>query len=288
MKRNMKKKLKDLYEQVPVPKEELSAMIDDTIAFQQKHQRRRPVRVISTGVAIFATACVSFVVMLNVSPAFAKTMYEIPVLGDICRVFTFREYYFEDNTKIVNVRIPNIENTGNTDLEKRINQEIRDKMDESVKDSEQRAQENYDAYIATGGDPKEYWPMDIHVDYEIKSSNERTLSFVIDKYEGHASVYRERYFYNLDLQTGKTLTLQDMFGADYQDFVYDQVTEQVEQLDPETKQYIFPQYLTKNLINQNRPFYLDENGNIVVVFEKYEIAAGAAGPLEFVINKESL
>ena len=70
--------------------------------------------------------------------------------------------------------------------------------------------------------------------------------------------------------------------------VYDQVKEQVEQLDPEKKQYIFPQYLTKNLINQNRPFYLDENGNVVVVFEKYEIAAGAAGALEFVINKESL
>lgn len=273
-------KLKQLYHQTAVPKEELAMLVDKTIEKSRKRPKKT-VRIVSCTAAVFAAACISFVVTLNVSPAFAKTMYDIPVLGDVCRVFTFREYHFEDNMKIVNVRLPKIENTGNTELERRVNEEITKRMDQSVKESEQRAKENYDAYIATGGNPDEYIPTDIGVSYEIKSSNENTLSFVLEKYECRASAYSERFFYNLNLKTGEAFTLKDLLGPDYQQEVYQQVLAQTKTLDEDTKQLLFPEMLTPDLINEERGFYLDENGTIVVVFEKYEIAAGAAGALEF-------
>lgn len=275
-------KLKRLYEQTVIPKEELSVLVNKTIK-SRKHSRK-PVRIISTTAAIFAAACISFVVTLNLSPVVAKTLYDIPVIGSVCRVFTFREYHFEDTVKVVNVRVPKIENTGNTELERRINEEITKQMDRSAQESEQRAQENYNAYIETGGNPDEYIPTEIGINYQIKSSNDTTLSFVLEKYESHASVYTERFFYNLDLQTGNTLTLKDLLGEDYQQTVYQQVCEQIQQFDEDTKQMIFTDYLTPDLIDENRPFYLTEEGNIVVVFEKYEIAAGAAGALEFPLN----
>lgn len=258
-------------------------LVDKTIEKSRKHSRK-PLRILSVTAAFVAAACISFVVTLNVSPVFAKTMYDIPVLGDVCRVFTFREYHFEDDMKIVNVRIPKIENTGNTDLERRINQEISQKMESSAKEAEQRAHENYEAYVATGGDPKEYIPTDINIDYHILSSNDSTLSFVLEKYETQASFYSERLFYNLDLKTGNALTLQGLLGDNYQQNVYQQVKDQMQQLDDDTKQLLFPDYFTPDLIDENRPFYLNENGKIVIVFEKYEIAAGAAGALEFTLS----
>jgi len=38
-------------------------------------------------------------------------------------------------------------------------------------------------------------------------------------------------------------------------------------------------------INENTKFYMNEAGNPVIVFEKYEIAPGAAGQQEFQIEK---
>ena len=36
-------------------------------------------------------------------------------------------------------------------------------------------------------------------------------------------------------------------------------------------------------LDENTKFYMNDSGNPVVVFEKYEIAPGAAGPQEFEI-----
>lgn len=37
-------------------------------------------------------------------------------------------------------------------------------------------------------------------------------------------------------------------------------------------------------INEDRGFYIKENGDIVIVFAKYEVAAGYMGPQEFVVG----
>ena len=64
------------------------------------------------------------VTLLNTTPVFARAAQDVPVLGGLCRVFTFRHYDFYDETKVINVTVPQIENTGNSELENRINLEI--------------------------------------------------------------------------------------------------------------------------------------------------------------------
>ena len=49
------------------------------------------------------------VLMLNISPAFASTMGDIPMLGQVFRVLTFRDYSFSDQVKIVDAKLPRIE-----------------------------------------------------------------------------------------------------------------------------------------------------------------------------------
>ena len=54
--------------------------------------------------------------------------------------------------------------------------------------------------------------------------------------------------------------------------------------DKDEKYIFFDDISIYDLINENRSFYINEEGKIVVVFDKYEIACGAAGVLEFVIE----
>ena len=54
------------------------------------------------------------------------------------------------------------------------------------------------------------------------------LSFVITKTETLASAYFQQYFYNLDLETGKELTLRDLLGPDYTAIAAAAVEQQLE------------------------------------------------------------
>ncbi len=47
--------------------------------------------------------------------------------------------------------------------------------------------------------------------------------------------------------------------------------------------YLFPDVDISSMINERTKFYIDKDLNPVVVFEDYEIAAGAAGIQEFKI-----
>ena len=71
--------------------------------------------------SIAACLCLAFVITLNSAPALAMGLYDLPVLGQVARVCTL--WRFEESTEAsyVRVNMPALENTGNTELEQRIN-----------------------------------------------------------------------------------------------------------------------------------------------------------------------
>jgi hypothetical protein len=215
-------------------------------------------------------------------------MFNIPVIGEICRLFTFSEYSKIDDIKKIEVKIPNIEFTGNTELEHRINLEIARIINDEADEAAARAEEYYDAYISTGGKPGEYRPIKIKIDYELKYSDEKIVSFMIYKSETLANAYQTSHYYNIDLESGRNLTLKDIFGNGYKQTVTDRILHEVGKLDEEKKFYLFDDINIADLIDENRKFYIAPDGrSVVVVFEKYEIAAGAAGQLEFTVGRLS-
>lgn len=249
-------------------------------------RRERPVlRILRTAGLSAAALVLTFVTLLNVSPAFAEAAYQLPGLSGLCRVFTLRHYDFTDESKTVDVTIPKIE-LGHSELEARINLEITRVVDAEMAEATQRAQDYYDAYIATGGDPDTYIPFNIYVDYDVHCTTGDIVSFVVFRYETRASSYCVSHYYNIDLETGRNVTLRDLLGSDYRAIVTEQVERQIEDLDEETARCLFDFVDISELIDENRKFYITEDGeDIVVVFEKYEIAAGAAGQLEFTIPR---
>ena len=106
------------------------------------------------------------------------------------------------------------------------------------------------------------------------------------KSETHASYYEEQFYYNIDLETGKELTLLDLLGPDFKAIVNESVKDQMKQRmqdDPDAS--YFEDELAFTTIPDDQGFYVNEAGHVVVVFPKYEVAPGYMGIQEFEITQ---
>ncbi len=286
------KEAKKIYRQIEIPSR-LSQTVEDAIfqATSSIHNKPNRRQWINATIYTLAGLCAAFIFCLNVNSAFANTLYEIPIVGNIAKVFTFREFQEKDEIKYIDVKMPALENTGKTNLEDRINYEIRYQIDQIIQEVEVRAKEYYDAFLSTGGDKSEFIPIEVLVDYKVTCSNDDVVSFYITKCESLASTYTEQYYFNVDLNSGKDLTLKDLLGSDYQTIANEEILRQMKQRhldDPNIVYWGQDGDVEKNIpgfegISEDQTFYINQKGNVVITFEKYSIGPGSIGIQEFEI-----
>ena len=167
------------YENIEIPGE-LDQVVQDALAEGLEQRRKNRVRDLSRRLGPMAAVfLLCTVTALNISPTFAAAACDLPVVGGLCQVFLFREYHKEDDIKYIDAKIPQIKNTGKTELEQRINQEIQKAVYDCLAASEARAKDYHDAFIATGGDAEAFVPVGITIDYEVKYISPSHVSFVI-------------------------------------------------------------------------------------------------------------
>lgn len=279
-------KAKEVYEAIKVPNE-LNYVVNKAILDKKKKEKSV---LIYVKYAVTTVACtfLTFIFMLNVNSSFATNISEIPIIGDMAKVFTIKEVNEEDKTKLINAKIPALENTGNTELEKRINYEIMLKMNEILEEAEKRAAEYKEAVIETGGNEYDYQPINIQIDYKVGYSNDKVVSFIISKSETLANAYTEIYFYNVDIETGKKLNLRDVLGKEYKQIVDTTIYKEIEERskNPDNIYFTADEGGFEGIENEYQDFYINSDGKVVIVFEKYKIAPGYMGTQEFVIDKQ--
>ena len=284
------KKAKKAYNSIEIP-QELDYVVSRAI-HKNKLQKGNNFRIwIKGATATLATTFALFVVLLNTNESFAKAMEEVPVIGSLAEVFTVREYKEENDTDLIEAKIPAIKNTGNEELEDRINYEISSKINEVLEEAKQRAEEYKEAVLATGGTMEDYIPTQINIDYKITYQDDNIISFVITKSESAASAYQEQYFYNIDIENGKELNLRDVLGENYKEIVDEEVKKQIKERMEENKDN---SYFTveeggfSGIEDEYQNFYINENKKVTVVFQKYEIAPGYMGIQNFEIQNNIL
>ena len=273
---------KSKYDKLEIPKE-LSSVVNDAIETGLKEESKRT-KAYKRIIGIAAVIIMAFILPLNTIPSYAKAVSQIPIIGELAKIFTFREYHFEDEIKYIDAKIPKFTYVGKSDLEKRVNKEISKIVNEELKNAENNAKEYYEAFIETGGNPKEFMPIGINIDYEIKSITEKQVSFVITKSETFSSAYFVAYYYNIDMESGRYMALRDLLGNDYKKIVAQSIENTISNWDQEKKELLFEDINIEDLIDENTNFYINEQGQVVVAFDKYEIAVGSAGRLEFPIT----
>ena len=280
------KKAKEVYQSIKIPAQ-LNYMVNRTISEQPK-KRAYKFKNIRYVLSTMACTFLLFIFMINISPSFATNILEIPIIGEVAKVFTIREFKQEDKNKLVEAKIPALENTGNTELEKRINYEIMLKMNEVLEEVEERAAEYKKAVIETGGKEEDYHPINIQIDYKVGYSSDKVVSFMILKTETLASAYTELYFYNIDIETGRKLNLRDVLGEDYKRIANETINKEIEERskNPDNIYFAAGEGGFEGIENEYQDFYINSNGKVVIVFEKYEIAPGYMGIQEFEIDKQ--
>ncbi len=287
--------MKERYDAVVIPAE-LNDRIQQEITRSRRQQaekkaasRRHTFRKMIRGMAAAAAAAgILFTTALNTSPVFAKEAAQLPVIGGVARILTFRSYETEKDDIAVSVEIPTIEmiaaDTGIT--VDGINQEILERCEQYARDALLRAEEYRTAFLETGGTPDEWAEHNIKitVGYEIRQQSNDYLSFVVRGTENWTNAYSESKYYNLDLNTGRPVTLQDLLGSDYVELADKSIWEQIARRQNAGEVFFTAEEGGFTGISEYVRFYINRDNRPVIVFEKYEIAPGSSGEVEFEIG----
>ena len=274
---------KKSYEETPIPAElddRVRAGIRQGQAGRRKNSRIRRFRRSAGTLA----ACLAVTVgVLNLSPTAAAAAAEVPVLGGLFQVLTVRSYETQENGANYDVTVPEVEAAGAA--AQQVNAEIQERVDAHLAECEQMWAEYKEAFFATGGTEEEWGgrEMDVIVDYEIKSQTDTTVSFVVNLFQGSFSAYNEQYFYNLDLEKDRDITLADLLGENWVEICNQAIQAKIDSTAPGDDYFFAPDEGGFTTVDETTSFYIRQDGVPVVLFPEYAIAAGAAGALEFPI-----
>ena len=227
-----------------------------------------------------AMAMLMFVLLTNVSPKSAYAMQELPIIGDIVKVITIRNYFDKDGNSEIEMEIPNIKNDNNSQSQtnENVNEDV-NQLTQNILDKFY-AEENSENHLS------------IKVKSDVIENNKYWFTLKLTISELAASSDLKYKYYNIDKRTDEIVKLSDLFDDEnYKKAISEEIKKQmvsrmekdkdvVYWIDEENEEWNF------NMIEDNQNFYLSNKGNIVIVFDKYEVGPGATGAPEFEINKQ--
>ncbi len=229
-------------------------------------------------------ACMIFALLFvfpNVSVVYAESLEKIPVIGELIRVVTIRNYFYSDQNHEMDINVPSISDIPDSDAAKRINADVDELtgelMTQFYRDMEGMGKKGHGS---------------IYVDYEVARNTDRwfTLKLSVSVVAGSGNNYYK--YYNVDRKTGEIVTLGDLFTtSEYQDVITSDIMRQMEQQMQENENI---SYFTKNSdfghdfaeVTDGHNFYFNDEGDLVIPFDKYEVAPGSMGCPEFVIQRD--
>lgn len=201
----------------------------------------------------------------------------------ICQIFSLASFY-PNNVAIENKNISKLQDyvkinanypeiTGMTDskFQENLNKEIENKVTDFVKNVEKAAKDSYDSLEKMVN----YYECMVSYKYNINGS---ILSIIMEYYSylggAHGITLRESM--NIDTEKGVKLQLKDLFKdkENYKQYILKNINSEISK-NPEN--YFSPKLDT---FKENN-FYLDEDGNLVIYFNQYEVAPYVAGIVEF-------
>ena len=264
--------LKHNYNNIEIPGK-LDFVVND--ALNKNKNTRSKIRRWSS---VAALVCV-VIVGVNLSPAFANTLENIPVIGNMIKIINFKNYNVNENGYDVSIDVPKVEGLNDKDFEYKLNKEF-----------ESEGKELYNQYLdeikeleESGIEGRKYgksW-------YEVLNENDNVLSLVIYNYYAEASSNTTRKFYNIDKKNETVLTLEGMFkGNDYVNVISKNIKKQMRERtkkNPEDVYWIDDEMINFKKIKKDQGFYINDKNELVICFDKYEVAPGSSGLVEFVI-----
>ena len=275
------------YEEIKVP-ENMKERMEASIARAKKDKRKvKKVKLWKTCASVAAVLAI-VLVLPNTSQTAAAAMQQIPLLGNLFKITTVREYQVDEERNMANVKVPQVEtqNTGDGEAADQGTVEQAKATADAINfDIEEETNKLIDEFKESMKNEEGY--QDIYIDSKVLTDNDRLFSLELILYQGAGSGYEQHKHYTVDKLTGKELTLKDLCGNDYVDTISEEVKKQMkEQMaadesvkywldDPDVPEWNFDK------IAEDQDFYVDAEGHVVICFNEYDVAPGSMGCVEF-------
>ncbi len=304
----MKDKVHETDEQIVLLEKELQGLKKEYHSHEmtreqtkQLHQKIKEAKQTDSGklkpVIRFAAVAVSaaigiFIILPNTSGTIAHAMEQIPVIGELVKVVTFRDYEYETDRNMADIQVPEIKpeaQPGDGALQEtldrttaEINAEIQEITDNLINEFETNLK-NEQGY------------QDVIVKSEVLATTPDYFTLKLICYQGAGSGYAWNYFYTIDLNTGERLKLKDLFkeGTDYITPISENIKLQMqEQMDADENIYYWlndeiEEWNFKEITDETS-FYLNEKDNVVIGFNEGDVAPMYMGTVEFEIPADVL
>lgn len=267
---------KEEYDQIPVPQEArdkieagiMRARLEKKRSDRMKNMKR-------TGVTA-AALVLTFGIAVNASPVVAQAMDGIPVIGSIARVVTIRNYNEStDNGMMADISVPQIDGNVAANVE----------MDAYAKELIARYEKEV---VAQLGQEEGHYALESS--YEVVSDNDKYVSIRINTVETMASGAEFVKIFTVDKATGQTVSLKDYLNSPEKlEAVSQNIKDQMAAQMAEDEGKV---YFTEGEVGGftgltgDENFYLNEAGELVIVFGEYEVAPGYMGTVSFTIPKD--
>ena len=264
-------KAKDKYESIKA---------SDKLKMEVNNMFEKKNNFIKIASGMVATIAITFTVALNVNPVFASSVANNNFMKPIVKILTANKYEFNENNMYAKVVTPELKGITNKEIEDKINAEIEKMSNELISQFETESEDlkaaDKDAHLG------------LESNYTIRTDNDSVLSvdiYVVNTVGSSSTIHR---FYNIDKQTGEVITLKDKFQND--DNYLETISKYIENemlatSNPEEGIVYFADYdEIYSLLSTKQQFYINESGNVVIVFDKYEVGPGSMGCPEFEIN----
>ncbi|GAB2572502.1 anti-sigma-V factor RsiV [Gracilibacillus alcaliphilus] len=275
------KSLKKKYDEIVIPKEL------DTVV-QEALKKRRIKQLTAKWSAGVAAAALLFTTSVNVSPAMAQALSEVPIVGEVVKVITVKQFEEEDDLLSADIKVPAVTGLENKNLEDSLNEDYLEEGKTLYKEFEAIME------LVNEGESDHYA---ISSDFEVKTDNEQIL--VLERYVSRiaGSSSTSLQYDTIDKKNEILLSLPMLFKDDsYIQVISENIKHQMlEQMKSDTdKVYWVEDAGLDNFddffkaIKAEQQFYINNNGKLVISFDEYEVAPGYMGTVEFIIPTEVL
>ena len=290
-------KLKEQYAEIKMPKaqlEQLKMAMEKGKADNRKDRRKKEWSKLGVSVA---SAIMAFVILPNTSPSVAYAMEKIPVVGNLVKLVTWRDYQYEDERQIADISVAKLE------VEEAVLEEValeedtltETALEESVDEINAEIEQITNQLIAEFETfmEEEQGYQELIIENEVVAKTEEYFTLNLFCYQANASGYEQNFYYTIVLTTGERIFLKDLFeeGADYISVLSDEIKVQMKEqmaadenvsywLEDEMEEFNF------NSITEETSFYLNREGNVVICFNEGEVAPMYMGCVEFEIAPE--
>lgn len=271
--------LRQKYEGIPVPPEAKSRIQTGIAQAKKKREAMRIMRLFKNTGATAAAAVLAITVLTNINPSIANAMEQIPVIGSISKVVTFRTYEDRKDNTEAEITIPQVAQENRPGSHIPANKSIQEYIDQLIAMYEEEVS-------ALNGEG--HYTMDSS--YKVVTDNRQYLSIQIDTTVIMASGVQYVKIFTIDKATGNVVTLTELLKSnqDTLNAISDSIKEQMVQQMAEDENIMYfynspmPEADFKGLTGEES-FYFNDKGELVIAFNEYDVAPGYMGAVHFTI-----